>query len=71
MIRVDRGGSERRMRPKLDENSKTQRVQIVAPQSWLDRVEDWRARQRPVPNLSAAIRRLAEMALEVEERRAR
>lgn len=62
--------SERKatMRPKLDEKSETHRVQIVAPRSWTDRVEEWRAAQRPVPNLSAAIRRLVEIALEAEGR---
>jgi hypothetical protein len=56
------------MRPKLDEKSKTERLQLVAPRSWIDLVEDWRATQRPVPNLSAAIRRLVEIGLESEGR---
>jgi hypothetical protein len=29
----------------------------------LDAVENWRAKQRPVPNLSEAIRRLVELGL--------
>lgn len=54
------------MRPKLDEKSETHRVQIVAPRSWTDQVEEWRAAQRPVPNLSAAIRRLVEIGLKAD-----
>jgi rRNA maturation endonuclease Nob1 len=69
MIQFEKRSTKEPMRPKLDESSKTERVQIVAPRSWLDRVEEWRAQQRPVPNLSAAIRRLAGMALDAEERR--
>jgi hypothetical protein len=68
MIRVGKNDADRRMRPKLDEKSKTERLQLVAPRSWIDLVEDWRATQRPVPNLSAAIRRLVEIGLESEGR---
>lgn len=68
MTVAERVGAEERMRPKLDEKSKTERVQIVAPRSWIDLVEEWRATQRPVLNQSAAIRRLVEIGLEAEER---
>lgn len=68
MIRTQKIGAVERMRPKLDETSKTERLQLVAPRSWIDLVEDWRATQRPVPNLSAAIRRLVEIGLESERK---
>lgn len=48
------------MPPKLDDKSKTVRMQLVISQALLDVVEDWRAQQRPVPNVSEAIRRLIE-----------
>jgi hypothetical protein len=32
----------------------------------IDAVEKWRAKQRPVPNLSEAIRRLVEIALKAK-----
>lgn len=69
MIRYEQTDADERMRPKLDEKSETERIQIVAPRSWKDLVEEWRAGQRPVPNLSAAIRRLVEIGLEAEGRR--
>ena len=46
------------MPPKLDEKSETVRMQLVLPKSLVETVEDWRAKQRPVPNMSEAIRRL-------------
>lgn len=58
-----------RMPPKLDDKSDTERVQIVAPKSWLARVSGWRRMQDPIPNVSAAIRRLVEIGLEAEEQR--
>jgi len=33
----------------------------------IDAVERWRAKQRPVPNLSEAIRRLVELGLKVKK----
>jgi hypothetical protein len=41
---------------------------IRFPQSFLDRVEEWRAAQRPIPPWGDAIRRLAELGLEAAER---
>ena len=57
----------RAMPPKLDAKSDTERVHIVAPRALLDRVEDWRASQRPVPGISESIRRLLEIALDAEQ----
>jgi hypothetical protein len=41
---------------------------IRFPQSFLDRVEEWRAAQRPIPPWGDAIRRLAEIGLETAEK---
>ena len=57
------------MPPKLDERSKTMRMQLVISQALLDVVEEWRAQQRPVPNVSEAVRRLIEIGLKVEVKR--
>jgi metal-responsive CopG/Arc/MetJ family transcriptional regulator len=55
------------MPPKLDEESATERVQIVAPASWVQRVEEWRRKQPRIPNRSEAIRLLVEAALDAEK----
>lgn len=54
------------MPPKLDEGTATERVQIVAPASWIDRVDEWRRKQRRIPSKSEAIRMLVDLALEAE-----
>ncbi|MGF6309092.1 hypothetical protein ABIB82_002855 [Bradyrhizobium sp. i1.8.4] len=36
-------------------------------QEMIDAVESWRAKQKPVPNLSEAIRRLVEIGLKVKK----
>lgn len=65
-------GSDESMTTKLDANSETDRVQLVAPRSLMQRVSAWRRKQEPIPNVSAAIRALLEIALEAEaEREAR
>lgn len=51
------------MPPKLDAKSKTVRMQLVLSQALLDVVEEWRAHQRPVPNVSEAVRRLIELGV--------
>jgi Arc/MetJ-type ribon-helix-helix transcriptional regulator len=52
------------MPPKLEEGTDTERVQIVAPSSWVDAVDEWRkARPGRVLNRSEAIRQLVEMSL--------
>lgn len=56
------------MPPKLDNRSETERLQIVAPASWVKRVHDWRRKQPDLPSLSAAIRQLVDMALEKKKR---
>jgi len=41
---------------------------IRFPQTFLDRVEEWRATQRPIPPWGDAIRKLAEIGLEALEK---
>jgi hypothetical protein len=41
---------------------------IRFPHSFLERVEEWRARQRPIPAWGDAIRTLAEVGLEAAEK---
>jgi hypothetical protein len=45
------------------------RLQIRYDDAWLARVEDWRAKQRPIPSLSEAIRTLTDMGIETELRK--
>lgn len=52
------------MPPKLDTESKSERVPFVAPASWLKRIDDWRRQQPDIPNRSEAIRRLVDLALD-------
>ena len=58
------------MPTKLDLDTDTIRIQFAAPKSWFDRVDTWRKAQWPVPNKTAAIRRLVEVGLDIERRRA-
>ena len=51
------------MPPKLDEDSPTERVQVVAPASWVQRIEEWRRKQPRIPSKSEAIRLLVDKAL--------
>lgn len=52
------------MPPKLDDNSPTERIQIVAPASWVERIEEWRRKQPRIPSKSEAIRILVDQALD-------
>ena len=47
---------------KLDDE--IQRLNMVAPASWVKKIDDWRRREPDLPNLSEAIRRLVDMGLE-------
>lgn len=51
------------MPKKLDDESETERVQIVAPASWIARVEEWRRAQVRIPSRSEAIRILVDLGL--------
>ncbi len=57
--------------PKLESGSKTDRFQLVITRSLMQRIGEWRRRQDPIPNVSAAIRRLVEIGLEAEDKRQR
>lgn len=57
------------MPAKLDEDSETERVQIVAPSSWIQRIEEWRRAQPKIPSRSDAIRQLVDLGLEVKKKR--
>ena len=48
--------------PKLEDGVATERVQIIAPQSWLEHVEEWRRKQPKIANRSDAIRQLVDKA---------
>lgn len=54
------------MKPTPKKTEQSVRLQLVVPPSWLAEVEEWRAKQRPVPNVSAAIRRLVTLGLGTE-----
>jgi len=51
------------MPPRLEPASPTERVQIIAPRSWLSRIDEWRRKQPLIPNRSEAIRLLVDRAL--------
>jgi len=40
------------------------RLNMVAPASWVRRIDEWRRQQPDLPNISEAIRRLVEAGLE-------
>ena len=40
-----------------------QRLNMVAPTSWVKKIDDWRRKEPDLPSLSAAIRRLVEIGL--------
>lgn len=58
-----------RMPPKLDPDGEAKRLNIVAPASWVRKVDDWRRAQPDLPNASEAIRRLVEAGLKAEGKR--
>jgi hypothetical protein len=57
---------EKRMPPKLD--SEIKRLQLVIGKRLLLRIDDWRAHQPGVPNVSVAIRKLIELGLDAAGR---
>jgi hypothetical protein len=57
--------SDRQMPPKLDDEIK--RVNMVAPASWVKKIDDWRRQQPDLPNISEAIRRLVELGLKTKK----
>ena len=61
--------SESPVPPKLSNSSPTGRINVIATEELLQRLEEWRAQQRPIPNKSEAARLLIEQALDAFERR--
>jgi hypothetical protein len=59
------------MPPKLDKESETERLQVVAPASWVRRVEEWRRAQPRIPSRSEAIRQLVDAGLEATKKSGR
>ncbi len=57
--------------PKLSKDSPSGRINVIATEELLQRVEEWRARQRPIPNKSEAARLLIERALDDADREKR
>jgi len=54
------------MPPKLDDESPTERVQLVTTSAWMERLEAWRRKQPRIPSKSEAIRLLVDRALDAE-----
>jgi hypothetical protein len=59
----------RSMPPKLEPNTETRRLNLVASASWVRKIDEWRREQPDLPNISEAIRRLVEVGLEVTSKR--
>lgn len=51
-------------RPKLETGTETVRVQIVAPATFVERIDEWRSARRPIPSRAEAIRILVDQALD-------
>ena len=54
------------MPSKLETGTETTKIHLAVPKTWVDKIDEWRAKQRPIPNKSEAIRVLVEHALEAE-----
>ena len=50
----------------LDTEGASRALKLNFTDRWMSLVEDWRKHQTPVPNVSAAIRQLVEIAAESE-----
>lgn len=57
-----------RMPAKLDPEGEPKRLNIVAPVSWVRKVDEWRRAQPDLPNASEAIRRLVEAGMEATKK---
>lgn len=62
---------ERVLRAQDDPNKKPQHISLLLQKPMLRRITEWRARQRKIPSVSAAIRQLLEAGLAAEEDRVR
>jgi len=56
------------MPPKLVPGTDTERVQIVAPASWVQLVDGWRWLEDKIPSRSDAIRQLVGLGLDTERK---
>ena len=54
------------MPAKLDPDAETKRINMMAPITWLRKIDDWRRQQPDLPNISEAIRRLVELGLKAK-----
>ena len=54
------------MPSKLEIGTETRKIHLAVPKTWVDKIDEWRAKQRPIPNKSEAIRVLVEHALEAD-----
>jgi hypothetical protein len=52
------------MPPRLEKGTATERVEMKAPTSWLERLDEWRSTRRPIPSRAEAIRILVDQALD-------
>jgi hypothetical protein len=55
------------MPSKLEIGTETTKIHLAVLKTWVDKIDEWRAKQRPIPNKSEEIRVLVERALEAEE----
>jgi hypothetical protein len=55
------------MPAKLDPDAETKRINMMAPITWLRKIDDWRRQQPDLPNISEAIRRLVELGLKAKK----
>jgi hypothetical protein len=56
------------MPPKLEKGVSTGRINIVASETLIGRIDTWRANQRPIPSKSEAARLLLERMMDLIER---
>jgi hypothetical protein len=71
MTQTENHLTEGSMPPKLDPDTETRRLNLVAPTSWVRKIDDWRRQQPDLPNISEAIRRLVDAGLEATVRKAK
>ena len=53
---------------RLDETSLAGRVNVPAPEAWIERLDVWRVAQRPIASRAEAVRKLVSEALDARER---
>jgi len=53
--------------PPSSDEPMTERLQIVASEAFVEKLDAWRAKQRKIPTRSEAIRRLVEIGLKAQQ----